>query len=264
MTATNTNKQPVFVDRPLIARAKITNQIVGTPNDLNVQGGQNPALVVDMDATLSSDNNSGGIIDAIRIVRDNYSNVSQQDYVINASTSGTNISLVSGQVVYVEDAAVLTNPAESGIGYYTYTGSVLYEGQNQDIVFSGLATPTTSGFSYNSLAQTTLPMVTFVCYHTRGTTVPIPADGDYTVLFSKTVPLNSGSVDCSDVMPELLAPIPAAGNTAGLGPATPLKERGINLQRGDRLYVGVLQQGVYNNTSGYIPGAHVIAQGGYY
>jgi len=43
-----------------------------------------------------------------------------------------------------------------------------------------------------------------------------------------------------------------------------LKERGINLQRGDRLYVGVLQQGVYNNTSGYIPGAHVIAQGGYY
>ena len=125
MTATNTNKQPVFVDRPLIARAKITNQIVGTPNDLNVQGGQNPALVVDMDATLSSDNNSGGIIDAIRIVRDNYSNVSQQDYVINASTSGTNISLVSGQVVYVEDAAVLTTLAESGIGYYTYTGSVI-------------------------------------------------------------------------------------------------------------------------------------------
>ena len=82
MTATNTNKQPVFVDRPLISRAKITSQVVGTSTDLNVQGGQNPALLVDMDANLSSDNNSGGIIDSIRIVRDNYSSASHSDYVV--------------------------------------------------------------------------------------------------------------------------------------------------------------------------------------
>lgn len=265
MTATNTNKQPVFVDRPLISRAKITSQVVGTSTDLNVQGGQNPALLVDMDANLSSDNNSGGIIDSIRIVRDNYSSASHSDYVVNTSTSGDNISLVSGQIVYIEETGVLpAGAAESGVGYYTYTGSVNLEGPNTSITYSGLAAPTTSGFSYQSLAQTTLPMVTFVCYHVRGTTVPIPADGDYTVLFSKTIPVNSGAVDCDDVMPQLNAPVPAAGNTAGLGPATPLKERGINLQRGDRLYMGVLQQGVYSNQSGYIPGAHVIAQGGFY
>jgi len=69
----------------------------------------------------------------------------------------------------------------------------------------------------------------------------------------KTVPTNSGFVDCSDVMPELATPVPQQGNTTGLGPKTPLKNRGIYLQRGDRLYVGVLQRGVYNTASGYIP-----------
>ena len=29
MATTNTNKQPVFVDRPLIERKRITNQVVG-------------------------------------------------------------------------------------------------------------------------------------------------------------------------------------------------------------------------------------------
>ena len=45
MATTNTNKQPVFVDRPLISRVKITNQIVGTATDLNVQGGQSPGIL---------------------------------------------------------------------------------------------------------------------------------------------------------------------------------------------------------------------------
>ena len=41
MTATNTNKQPVFVDRPLIARTRLTNQVVGNSAQLyQVQGGQ--------------------------------------------------------------------------------------------------------------------------------------------------------------------------------------------------------------------------------
>ena len=47
-------------------------------------------------------------------------------------------------------------------------------------------------------------------------------------------------------------------------PVTTLKERGINFESGDRLYIGVLQQGIYYNTSGYISGVHVIAKGGYY
>lgn len=89
MTATNTNKQPVFVDRPLLARTKVTNQVVGNNTDLNVQGGQSPGLLVDMDATLSSDNNSGGVVDSITIVRDNTSDAVHADYVINAASSGT-------------------------------------------------------------------------------------------------------------------------------------------------------------------------------
>ena len=88
MTTTNTNKQPVFVDRPLIERKRITNQVVGAAGNLNVLGGQNPALIVDMDATLTSDNNSGGIVDSITIVRDNFSAEQTEDYVINSTTSG--------------------------------------------------------------------------------------------------------------------------------------------------------------------------------
>ena len=264
MTATNTNKQPVFVDRPLLARTRVTNQTVGNTTDLNVQGGQSPGLLVDMDATLGSDNNSGGVVDSITIIRDNTSNALHVDYTVNADTSGTFIGLQKGQVVYVETTGTLTTPAESGQGYYTYTGTTPLNVVNTDIHFSGVASPTSSGFTFNSLSSTELPAVTFVVYHTRGTTVPIPGDGDYVPVLSKTVPSNSGFVDCSDVMPELATPVPQQGNTSGLGPKTPLKNRGIYLQRGDRLYVGVLQRGVYDTASGYIPGAHIIAQGGYY
>ena len=264
MTATNTNKQPVFVDRPLLSRTRLTNQVVGNNTDLNVQGGQSPGLLVDMDATLSSDNNSGGVVDSITILRDDTSDAVHADYTINADTSGTFIGVKKGQVIYVESNSVLTTPSESGQGYYTYTGTTELNVVNTAIHFSGVASPTASWFTFNSLSATTLPAVTFVVYHTRGTTVPIPGDGDYIPVFSKTVPTNSGFVDCSDVMPELATPVPQQGNTTGLGPKTPLKNRGIYLQRGDRLYVGVLQRGVYNTASGYIPGAHIVAQGGFY
>jgi hypothetical protein len=264
MTTTNTNKQPVFVDRPLIERKRITNQVVGAAGNLNVLGGQNPALIVDMDATLTSDNNSGGIVDSITIVRDNFSAEQTEDYVINSTTSGDYISITSGQTVHIAETGVTAVPAESGIGYYTYTGVTPIEGYNTALIYSGDATPLTSGFTFTSVTEATMPSVTFVCYHTRQTTVPIPANGDYGIVFSKTVPTNRAFVDCSDVMPELLVPMPEAGNTTGIGNATPLKNRGIYLQRGDRLYMGVLQNGVYNTPSGYTPGAHVISQGGYF
>jgi hypothetical protein len=63
-------------------------------------------------------------------------------------------------------------------------------------------------------------------------------------------------------MPELATPVVAAGNTTGLGEGAPLRNRGIYLERGDRIYVGVFPDGL--NTSGYIAGAHVIAQGGFF
>jgi len=63
-------------------------------------------------------------------------------------------------------------------------------------------------------------------------------------------------------MPELAVPVVAAGNTTGLGNGAPLRNRGIYLERGDRIYVGVFPDGP--NVSGYNPGAHVIAQGGFF
>ena len=265
MATTNTNKQPMFVDRPLIERTRVTNQVVGGAGNLNVLGGQNPALLVDMDATLTSDNNSGGIIDSITIVRDDFGLSQTADYVIDANTNLREVvALTSGQTVYITDNSIIAPPAESGIGYYTYTGAGPLTGRIGNLEYSGVAVPNTSGFAYSSPASSNLPSVTFVCYHTRQTTVPIPANGDYGVIFSKTIPVGETFVDCTDVMPEMMVPIPENGNTVGVGEASPLKNRAIHLQRGDRLYIGVLQNGVYNTPSGYIPGAHVIAQGGYF
>ena len=259
MTSTNTNKQPVFVDRPLITTSRITNQVVGDATNLNVLGGQAPVLVVDMDATLSTDNNSGGIIDGIRIQRDDTTIGTNPDYIVNTATSGEYIGLVSGQAVHVQETGVLSTPPGNGVGFYTYTGLVTSGGVNTAISYN-----IAGGFSYTSPNDTTQPSVTFVAYLVNGTTVPIPGDGDYRVLFSKTIPEGVQAVDCSDVMPELMAPVPETGSTAGLGPATPLKNRAIVLQRGQRLYIGVQQRGAFSSISGYIPGAHVTCQGGFY
>ena len=71
MASTSTNKQPVFSDRPLFDSVRVTTQTVGSAssNTLFVQGGQAPSILVDMDAELSEDNNNGGVIDSITIVR---------------------------------------------------------------------------------------------------------------------------------------------------------------------------------------------------
>ena len=259
MASTSSNKQPVFIDRPLFDSVRVTTQIVGsaTSNTLFVQGGQAPSILVDMDANLGEDNNNGGVIDSITIARnDKYRDA---DYTISSGTSGTVISLISGQLVFIQTTGVLGTAAGSGYGYYTYTGATTLTGVNTSLIFSG---GTSSGFTYNGVAYGNQPTVTFVFYHTRGTTTPIPGSGDYRLLFSKTVAANSGVVDCSDVMPQLAAPIAQAGNTSGLGPTAPLRNKGIYLERGDRVYVGVFPDAP--NISGYTPGAHVYAQGGFF
>ena len=210
-----------------------------------------------MDAALQEDNNSGGVVDSITITRNDY--YRDADYVVSDSTSGTVVSMASGQVVLIFETGVLTTPAASGFGYYTYTGATTLTGINTDLEYSG---GTSSGFVYNGVSYGYQPEVTFVFYHTRGTTTPIPANGDYKVLFAKQVPANTQRVDCSDVMPELAAPTVAAGNTTGLGNGSPLRNRGIYLERGDRIYVGVFPDGP--NISGYTPGAHIVAQGGFF
>ncbi len=259
MSSTATNKQPLLIDRPLFDSVRVTTQTVGhaTSNTLFVQGGQAPSILVDMDAALEEDNNNGGVIDSITIVRnDNYR---EADYTISSGTSGNVVSLTSGQIVFIQQTGVLATAAMSGYGYYTYTGSATLTGVNTSLVFSG---GTTSGFSYIGSTYGYQPAVTFVFYHTRGTTTPIPGSGDYRLLFSKTVPANSGEVDCSDLMPQLGAPMPSAGNTTGLGSSAPLRNKGVYLERGDRIYVGVFPDGP--NISGYTPGAHIYAQGGFF
>jgi hypothetical protein len=261
VSSTSSNKQPVFTDRPLFDSVRVTTQTVGSAatNTLFVQGGQAPSILVDMDAALSEDNNSGGVVDSITITRNDF--YRSPDYTVNASTSGTPISLVSGQVVLISATGSLTGAGApfSGYGYYTYTGATTLTGVNTALNYSG---GTASGFNYQGVAYGYQQAVTFVFYQTRGTTTPIPASGDYRVLFAKTVPANSGVIDCSDVMPQLAYPMPTVGNTTGLGNASPLRNKGIYLERGDRLYVGVFPDGP--NSSGYIPGAHVTAQGGFF
>lgn len=259
MSSTATNKSPLFIDRPLFDSVRVTTQTVGssTANTLFVQGGQAPSILVDMDAALQEDNNNGGVVDSITITRNDF--YRDADYTVNTTTSGTVISLVSGQVVFIQETGVVGTAPASGYGYYTYTGATTLTGVNTALVYSG---GTASGFDYNGVTYGYQPEVTFVFYHTRNTTVPIPASGDYQVLFAKTVPAGSGTVDCSDLMPQLAAPVVSAGNTNGLGTTAPLRNKGIYLERGDRIYVGVFPDGP--NISGYTPGAHIIAQGGFF
>ena len=259
LSSTSSNKQPLLIDRPLFDSVRVTTQTVGSQagNTIFVQGGQAPSILVDMDAALEEDNNSGGIIDSVTIVRNDY--YRDPDYVVSSGTSGTVISLTSGQIVLVSNTGVVSTPAASGFGYYTYTGTTTLTGINTQLLYSG---GTSSGFLYNGVNYGNQPEVTFVFYHTRGTTTPVPASGDYKVLFAKQVPANTQRVDCTDLLPELAAPVASAGNTSGLAAGTPLRNRGIHLERGDRIYVGVFPDGP--NTSGYLPGAHIYAQGGFF
>ena len=234
MSSTSTNKQPLFIDRPLFDTVRVTTQTVGSAgsNTLEVQGGQAPSILVDVDAALSDDTNNGVVVDAITIARSDF--YRSEDYTLSAGTSGTVVSIASGQVINVTTTGSFTGAGvvESGIGYYTYTGSTTLTGVNTTLRYSG---GTSSGFTYKGVSYGQQPAVTFVFYQTRGTTVPIPASFDYHILFAKTVPDGSGVIDCSDVMPQLAAPVMSAGNTNGLGSTAPLRNKGIYLERGDRL-----------------------------
>ena len=249
----------MLIDRPLFDTVRVTTQTVGSAavNTLFVQGGQAPSILVDMDATLSEDNNSGGVVDSITITRNDAYRAA--DYTLDTSTSGDAVSLVSGQIVSITTTGAMNTGTASGVGYYAYTGATTITGKLGVINYSGA---TTSGFNFLGVGYGYQQPVTFAFYQTRGTTTPIPASGDYRLVFAKTVPANTQTIDCSDVMPVLAVPMPNAGNTNGLGQTAPLRNKGIYLERGDRIYVGVFPDGP--NSSGYIPGVHVIAQGGFF
>lgn len=263
MASTATNKQPLLIDRPLIDQARVTTQIAGNAANktLYVQGGQQPALLVDMDATLTDDINNGGVIDSIHIVREQYA--APADFTLSSGTSGTIVSLTPGSVVHVTTTGSFdSGSAPSGIGYYTYTGAVNpYVEDVSDIDFT---TNTTTGFTFaNNASKDTVP-ATFVFYHTRGTTNPIPGDGDYRVIFATTLERNQPYCDCTTEMPQLATPVPAVGNTAGLGSGEPVRNRGIYLEKGDRLYVGLFPGNTLSGGTAAQGGFVVTAQGGLY
>ena len=265
MSSTSTNKQPLLVDRPLFDSVRITTQTVGqeSSNTLFVQGGQAPSILVDMDAALSEDNNNGGVIDSIQITRnDKYRG---NDYVLDSTTSGTASSFVSGQIIYAKDSqqSAVTAVKNAGNKYYKFIGSTPVTGLISAFDFTNTAT--TTGYTDLGLVRGKQPEVTFVFYQTRGTTTPIPASGDYNILFSKTVPAETTVCDCSDVMPHLATPgihSSYASSTGDTRAGLPVRNRGIYLERGDRLYVGVYAEG--NNSAGYAAGANVTAQGGFF
>ena len=260
MSSTNTNKQPIFIDRPLFDHALLTTQIAGNSaaRTFNVQGGQAPQLLVDMDADLGDDDNSGGVIDSLLLTRMGEVQT-PPNYVVNVATSGTPITLSSGDIVFIEDTAPLTGSAPSGIGYYTYTGALTLTGVNTALTYSG---GTATGFSYQDQFLYSQGIVTAAFYHTRGTTNPIPASGDYEFIFSVTLVSGEASVDATAEMPQLAAPVPAAGNSAGMESGTPIRARGIYLEKGDRLYVGIYP--TQENLLGYAAGLNVTAQGGFF
>ena len=120
MSTTSTNKQPLFIDRPLFDSVRVTTQTVGSQpsNTIFVQGGQAPSILVDMDASLSEDNNNGGVVDSVTIVRNDAYRAAE--YIVNSGTSGTVVALTSGQIVQLTNTGVLTNGVASGVGFYTY------------------------------------------------------------------------------------------------------------------------------------------------
>ncbi len=254
MSSTSTNKQPLLVDRPLFDSVRLTTQTVGSASTLFVQGGQAPSILVDMDAELTEDNNNGGVVDSISIIRDDATRA--PDYTLTTASSGNAVYISSGQVVLISDITA-TGAATSGYGYYTYTGASAVTG-----LLGSLTYTVASGFTYEGVAYGQQDPVRVVFYHTRGTTTPIPASGDYQILFSKTVPANTQQVDCSDVMPEVAYPMPQAGDTSSLTNGVPLRNKGIYLEKGDRIYVGVVPDGPF--PSGYTNGLHVSAQGGFF
>lgn len=264
MASTATNKQPLLIDRPLVDVTRVTTQVAGSQsaNTLFVQGGQQPALLVDMDGPNTDDTNNGGVVDSVQLVRDTF--YPTPDFTLNSSTSGTQITLTSGTQVLIEDVAQLSagGSAPSGVGYYTYTGNVATVTDSiSDIDYT---VNTTTGFTFQEIDHVDMHPVTLAFYHTRGTTNPVPGSGDYRVVFSKTIPANTAYVDCSDVMPQLATPVVQAGNTTGLGETAPLRNKGIYLEKGDRLYVGVFPA---NTWSGGLPaqgGVVVTAQGGFF
>lgn len=262
MSSTATNKQPLLVDRPLNNCVLVTTQIVGTSGTVNVQGGQVPQVLVDMDAARVIDTNNGGVIESVQIVRQRH--YRPVDYQVTTATSGDTIALTPEMTVEVVDTASITTttPAE-GAGVYTYTGAAdpLVE-TNTDIHYSG---GLVNGFSYVGEAPYLRPSVQFAFYKTRLTTTPIPGQGDYKLMFVATVPQDQDQIDCTQFMPVQSTPVPASANVSGLAAGEPVRNRGIFLQRGDRLYVGVVANGPFaagisNNNDGFA----VSCQGGYF
>ena len=143
MSSTSTNKQPLLVDRPLFDSVRETTQTGGrnnaSANTLFVQGGQAPSILVDMDAALSEDNNNGGVIDSIQITRND--KFRGNDETLNVTNKDKVVSLVSGQIVFMDDPTQATVSSNNyQYGHYVYTGATALTGVLKALNYSGALT----------------------------------------------------------------------------------------------------------------------------
>ena len=67
------------------------------------------------------------------------------DFIVNATTSGTSITIAQNEIVLIEDSGVLTNESSDGNGYYQYTGALDLTEVNTEIIYSG---GIASGFTF--------------------------------------------------------------------------------------------------------------------
>ena len=254
MSSTATNKQPLLVDRPLYGHALITNQTVGNESTVNVQGGQAPQLLVDMDAALAVDTNNGGLVESIWIRRNE--NYCPPSYTVNRYFSKD--FTASGMVVYVEDPDVITATGRLMARVTTLTQELLHICTNDPVQrrIRRLHLCRCGSISSRSSSVCLLP---YPWYHYSYSWY------NYHTIFVATVGVGASQTDCTRFMPHLQTPVPQQGQTAGMDIAEPLQNRGIYLQRGDRLYVGRVANGVSTSgTTDVNTAFYVTAQGGFY
>jgi hypothetical protein len=144
----------------------------------------------------------------------------------------------------------------SGPGFYQYRNS-----NSISLVDRTTSLTELNGFVFlgTSLEQTFEPLE--ICfYHVRQKVNPLANDGDYKFIGVVKLPEDKSRVDGLASLPHMSVPVPNVSGT--LNDDIPGKNRGLFLQRGDAIYVGLYAS--KNTSINYTPGVTVIAQGGYY
>jgi hypothetical protein len=157
---------------------------------------------------------------------------------------------------------------DNGPGFYRYTNTT-----SQTKYTRATQVSAASGFAFiGPTIQTDFEEVEVCFYHVRQKVNPVANDGDYKFIGSTKLGANDNRLDAIMSLPHLSTPVPYVAGTAtvdsqgtaikSLDIDKPAKNRGLYLQRGDALYIGLYASSA--TSVNYAPGVTVIAQGGYY